>query len=105
MGRFTVYLNINPETKGTIPYLLDVQSTLLADLGTLVVVPLYHASAMQGKIIKGLMPALQVADKKVVMVTPEMAGIAKKTLGTVVTDLAKQRAEIVSAIDLLVFGF
>lgn len=102
--QFTVYLNTNPETKEAIPYLLDVQSSLLTDLGTRVAVPLYHASAMKGKVIKGLMPVLEVDDKKVVMVTPEMAGIPKKTLGAAITNLAGQRAEIVSAIDLLVFG-
>lgn len=69
------------------------------------VVPLYYASAMRGKVTKGLMPVLKVDGHQVVMVTLEMAGIPKRTLGTTVASLAEERTEIVSAIDLLVFGF
>jgi toxin CcdB len=40
-----------------------------------------------------------------VMVTPQLAGIAKKQLGTQVADLSAQRNEIIAAIDLLIIGF
>ena len=40
MPQFTVHRNPNPGSKAAYPLLLDVQSDLLADLGTRVVVPL-----------------------------------------------------------------
>lgn len=46
MPQFAVYGNINPATRAAVPLLLDVQSDLLAELGTRVVVPLYPASEM-----------------------------------------------------------
>ena len=40
MAQFNVYRNLNATTKSVTPYLLDVQSNLLSDLVTRVVVPL-----------------------------------------------------------------
>ena len=105
MGQFTVHRNANPDTKTAIPYLLDVQSNLIEDLGTRVVVPLYPVSAMKGKIVRNLMPILEIDGKQFVMMTPQMAGIPKRALGASVADLSIKRSEIISAIDFLVLGF
>ena len=40
MAQFRVYENSNRATKQRIPYLLDIQSDLLDDLQTTVVIPL-----------------------------------------------------------------
>jgi toxin CcdB len=40
MAQFTVYRNKNPQTRSTVPFLLDIQNDLLDDLETRVVVPL-----------------------------------------------------------------
>ncbi len=40
MGQFTVYRNKNPRTKSAFPLLVDVQSDVLEDLHTRVVIPL-----------------------------------------------------------------
>lgn len=104
MPQFAVYKNTNSATKAAVPFLLDVQSDLLAELGTRVVVPLYTASAMKGKILKTLTPTFEIEGRQYVMVTPQMAGIAKKQLGTQVAELSAQRNEIIAALDLLITG-
>lgn len=48
MPQFSVYKNKNAATKARVPYLLDVQSNLLSELETRVVVPLNLATAMKG---------------------------------------------------------
>lgn len=60
MVQFTVHRNSNPATSADYPLLLDVQSDLLADLGTRVVVPLCPACAMQGRLLKTLTPVFEV---------------------------------------------
>jgi toxin CcdB len=47
MSQFTVHKNKNPKSKSAFPYLLDVQSDLLADLQTRVVVPLAKLTALR----------------------------------------------------------
>jgi toxin CcdB len=104
MTQFSVHRNANPESSAAYPYLLDIQSDLIADLATRVVVPLAPATAMQGKAIKTLMPSFTIDDERFVMVTPQLAGVAKKHLGSVVAELSDQRHEIISALDLLITG-
>ncbi|EXF44436.1 plasmid maintenance protein CcdB [Pseudomonas sp. BAY1663] len=104
MPQFAVYENSNAATKAAVPFLLDVQSDLIAELGTRVVVPLYTAAAMKGKILKTLTPIFEIEGKPYVMVTPQLAGIARKQLGNQVADLSAQRDEIIAALDLLITG-
>lgn len=104
MAQFAVYRNINPATRAAVPLLLNVQSDLLAELGTRVVVPLYAASTLQGKMLKTLTPRFEIEGESYVMMTPQMAGIATKQLGPMVADFAAQRDEIIAALDLLITG-
>lgn len=104
MSQFAVHENPNPATKAAYPYLLDIQSDLLAELGTRVVAPLAPVSAMRGPAIKTLMPVLEIDDRQFVMLTPQLAGISKKQLGAIIKDLSQQRGRIITAIDLLITG-
>lgn len=104
MPQFAVYRNTNPATRAAVPLLLNVQSDLLAELGTRVVVPLYTATAMQGKTLRTLTPLCEIEGEAYLMMTPQMAGIARKQLGAVVADLSAQRDEIIAALDLLITG-
>lgn len=104
MPQFTVHRNPNPDTKATYPLLLDVQSDLIADLSSQVVVPLCPASAMKGKLIKTLMPVFEIDGKQYAMLTPQLAGVSRKQVGTKVADLAQRRDEIIAALDLLIAG-
>jgi toxin CcdB len=105
MSQFTVYQNKNPQTKKLIPYLLDVQSELLRDLHTCVVVPLTAADKNKDKTISRLTPILKVNGTEYLMLTPQLAGIMRKELGKPVETLSDARNEIISAIDFLVTGF
>lgn len=104
MPQFAVHKNTNAATKATVPFLLDVQSDLISELATRVVVPLYTATAMKGKTLRTLMPTFEIDDKQYVMVTPQLAGIATRQLGAQVADLSAQRNEITAALDLLITG-
>lgn len=104
MAQFDVYLNPNPETKRSIPYLLDVQADLLNNLATRVVVPLISASVMD-KAAKHLNPRFSVKRAKVIMSTAELAGVSVTTLGDKVCSLKGHRNEIIAAIDFLVTGY
>jgi toxin CcdB len=105
MGQFSVHQNASPATRTAIPYLLDVQSNLIEELGTRVVVPLCPASSMKGKVVSNLMPILDVDGKQFVMLTPQLAGVPRRVLGPQVADLAAKRTEIIAALDFLVLGF
>ena len=105
MAQFTVYRNKNPGSRATFPFLLDVQSDLLEDLQTRVVIPLSKAAALTKRPVSNLTPLLSFEGEAYVLVTPELAGIARKELGAVAGSLADRRAVIFAAIDFLLSGF
>jgi toxin CcdB len=104
MPQFTVHRNANPGSKTAYPLLLDVQSDLMVDLGTRVVVPLCRASAMKGKPITKLTPVFEIEGARYTMLTPQLAGVARKQIGAAVADLSERRDEIIAALDLLITG-
>ena len=104
MAQFDVYENTNPVMKQTIPYLLDVQTELLDNLTTRVVVPLITVSAM-GKAAKHLNPQFKINKTSVVMSSAELAGVTVHILGEKVCSLKEQRNEIIAALDFLFTGF
>lgn len=104
MAQFDVYENTNPETKMIIPYLLDVQTDLLENLTTRVVVPLITSSAM-GKAAKHLNPQFKIKRTAVIMSTAELAGVPVNILGDKICSLKEQRSEIITALDFLFTGF
>lgn len=104
MPQFTVYENLNPATRTSIPLLLDVQSDLLDELGTRVVVPLYANNALPGSRLRTLTPLFDIDGEPYVMMTPQLAGIQRNMLGRAVTHLSSRRDEIIAALDLLITG-
>ena len=104
MPQFDVYRNANPASRARIPYLLDVQSDLLEPLATRIVVPLCKPELLSGKPAERLNPAFQIGGRKLLMLTPEVAGVPRKALGEPVASLATERAAIIAALDLAITG-
>jgi toxin CcdB len=104
MTQFAAHRNPNPATRSAVPFLLDVQSDLLEDLVTRVVIPLYEPAAIKGGIIERLMPCVEIDGAPYIAVTLELAGIPRKLLGAPVADLAIHRQDVVAALDFLITG-
>lgn len=104
MAQFDVYRNANAASRARVPYLLDVQSDLLDPLATRIVVPLGKPALLSGKPVERLNPALEVEGRRLLMLTPELAGVSRKTLGEKVANLASERTAIVAALDLAFTG-
>lgn len=99
MARFDVYQNTSDSG-----YLLDVQSDLLGDLNTRVVVPLLP-EAQAPKPAQRLNPEFKIERTRVVMATQYMAAIPKLELKTPICNLAGQQHDITAALDMLFLGF
>ena len=104
MAQFSVYANQNTATSVQFPYLLNVQNDLLSTLHTCVVVPLTAANSSGYRALSRLTPLLTVQGRQYLMMTPQLAGIAKRELGEEIENLAEARLEIVAAMDFLLSG-
>ena len=91
----------NPSGDG---YLLDVQTDLLSDFNTRVVVPLLPTSSAP-KPATRLNPVFEFDDRPVIMVTQFMAAVPTGILKTSVGKLDEEFEKVTAAIDMLMQGF
>jgi toxin CcdB len=85
-------------------YLLDVQSPLLEDLKTRLVIPLIKKSD-QTLAIKILNPIIVINKIEYIVLTQQMAAVPNNYLGNHMKEIEIDRTEILSAIDFLITGF
>ena len=91
----------NPAGEG---YMLDVQTDLLSDLNTRVVVAVLPTSSAP-KPATRLNPIFEFDDQSVVMVTQFIAAVPTRILKTSVGKLDKGFEKVTAAIDMLLQGF
>ena len=105
MAQFRVYRNPDPASNERFPFLLDVQSGLLAELDTRLVAPMVAVSSMRTAPMTRLMPVFRIEGADYAMVTPQVAGIPRRLLDEPLADLAGRRDEIVAALNFLLTGY
>lgn len=98
MARYTVY-RIDSGA-----YLLDVQSDLLNDLATRIVIPLMPL-AEAPKPARRLNPVFEIGNAPYVLVTQFLAAVPLSLLATPVADLSAHDTDIANALDMLFHGF
>ena len=104
MSQFTIYENGNKDTRKTYPYFLNVQSDLLDDLNSRMVIPFSSFASVKNINAKKLCPIITIANKEYVLLTHQMTAVPVSILKKEVTELSSFRTEIISAIDLLITG-
>jgi len=106
MAQFEVYRNSGKYSK-IVPFMVDVQSDILSNFDTRVVIPLQSAEFVRSEnidVISKLNPILTVCDSEVILATQQMAAVHIRELGKKVDSLESKRLEIISALDVLTGG-
>mgnify|MGYP001019690682 FL=1 len=98
MARFDVYKSGN--ARGL---LLDIQSDLLDEFGSRVIVPLLPAEDMQS--VSRLHPVFLINDERYIMSTHLIFAIPVDRLGAKIGSLAQEDLVITSAVDTLLSGY
>jgi toxin CcdB len=98
MARFDVYKSGN--ARGL---LLDIQSDLLDEFGSRVIVPLLPAEDMQS--VSRLHPVFVINDERYIMSTHLIFAIPVDRLGAKIGSLAQEDLVITSAVDKLFSGY
>jgi len=104
MSQFHLYKNSNKATQKNYPYLLDIQSNLLSDLRTTIVIPLMAKRIAASHTISKLNPVVRVKNENFTVMTQSLAGIDRNVLGESVGDLTQYRSEIFAAVDFVLSG-
>ncbi len=104
MAQFMVYQNKNPHTQNTYPYFVDIQSNLLKELRTTVVIPLCHLAPYNKKPMTTICPIVMFNGNQYVALTQQLAGVDRKILGTEIASISEYRDDLIAAIDFIVSG-
>lgn len=104
MAQFDVYPNPSKNSKTQYPYLVDIQSGLLTDLATRIVIPLIKHSAFGNQSMRGLTPEISFDDQQLLLMTPQISSVPEKNLRNPVGSLSHFRDQIIAALDLAVTG-
>lgn len=103
MRQFDLFKNPDPISARRLPYLVVLQSDLLAIVETVVVAPLMPAHRV--KVVPRLMPSIGIAGVEHVVLVHDMAAIARNQLKRQVGTAAAKRDELIAAVDLVFTGF
>lgn len=104
MSQFCAYKNPNPATRAQYPFLLDIQSDLLSDLRTTVVIPMTPSRLAAPMSLTRLNPSIVIDGKTFIVMTQEIAGVDRNKLGDKAHDLSSYRSEIIAALDFVLSG-
>ncbi|WP_019528547.1 CcdB family protein [Dasania marina] len=104
MKQFDVYANTDKDTNKAYPYFVDIQSGLLDNLNSRVVIPLTPASKADKSYPSNLCPIIKVKNKNHFLLTHQITSVSTKLLKKNEGSLVTSREDIVGAIDFLVTG-
>jgi len=104
MPQFDVYENPSRTTRKAYPYLLNIQSEVLSDLATRIVLPLARMEEFGEKHMGQLTPVVEYQGQALIVVTPQIAAVPSKALKSAVGSLQHMRTEIIGALDFAVGG-
>ena len=104
MSQFTLYRNPDKATANTYPFFVDVQSDLLENLNTRLVIPLTPVGLIEKKAPSHLCPIIHLDEGDFVILTQQTTSVPTKILIEPTHDLSTFRDEIIAAIDFLITG-
>jgi toxin CcdB len=104
MAQWDVFTNPSSRMREQIPYVVVLQSDLLAALNTRMVAPLARNAPASPGIPARLMPMLQVGADQLVLLPHEAAPIDARSLRQPVASLREESHRIIDALDTVVSG-
>ena len=105
MAQFDIYVNPQLASRQFVPYLLDVQSDLIDQLSTRLVMPLSRVGASQTRLPPSLCLAVEIEAESLTLLAYLVAPVAARLLTKPVGSLRYRASEISAALDAVISGF
>ncbi|MEY8712319.1 CcdB family protein [Mangrovibacter phragmitis] len=105
MAQYAVYVNRSPKTRQQYPFIIDIQSDLLDEYDSRVVMPLAPMTAQNSQ-IRSLTPVISVSGQRYVVIVKSVTTVSKDKLkeADVVAVVPEIHADILSGLHGIVSG-
>ncbi|WP_016956077.1 CcdB family protein [Catenovulum agarivorans] len=104
MSQFLLYKNQDKNSAKAYPYFVNVQSDLLNNLDSRIVLPLTPIELLEAKAPTRLCPVIQINQGDFVILTQQITSVPMQILQEEIADLSAFRDEIINALDFLITG-
>ena len=104
MHQFDVYANPSKATRRAYPFIVDIQSNVISEIATRIVVPLGRKADFKNEVMKGLTPAVSYEGEELLLLIPQIASMPTKELKDPIGSLSHLRDEIIAALDFAITG-
>ena len=104
MAQYDVYQNPSPNSRQAVPFVVDVQSGLLAGLRTRLVMPLSRVGVNAPGLPRRLIPLFTIEGERLALHAHQSSSVEARLLKSPVSTLAISAGEIRDALDAVVSG-
>lgn len=104
MAQFDVYPNPNPASRAFVPFVVDVQSGLIDQLPSRLVMPLSRVGVGAARLPLSLCPCITLDGETLILLAHQAAAIPARSLKKPVASLVSMRSEISAALDAVISG-
>ena len=104
MSQFDVCENNNSATRQACPYLVNIQSEVLSELNTRVVLPLAREKQLKISGMVRITPQVEYRGESLLIMTLQISAISCRQLNEPLGSLAHLRTEIIGVLDFVLGG-
>lgn len=104
MLQFDVYANPSKTTRHAYPFIVDIQSDVVSEIATRIVIPLGRKADFKYEELKKLTLTITYKGEELLLLVPQIASMPAKTLKNPIGSLSHLREEIVAALDFAITG-
>ena len=104
MQQFDVYANPSKITRRAYPFFVDIQSDIVSEIATRIVVPLGRKVDFKNEEMEKLTPTITYEGEELLLLVPQIASMPAKALKNPIGSLSHLRDEIIAALDFAITG-
>ena len=104
MTQFDVYRNPSKASRDAYPYIVDIQTPVISEISTRIVIPLGRRDLFRDEMLQGLTPTITYEGDELLLLVPQIASVPSRILRDSIGSLSHFRDEIIAALDFAITG-
>lgn len=104
MAQYDVFVNPQPASRDTVPFVVDVQNSLIDQLPTRLVMPLSRVGAGESRMPVSLCPLVEIEGEPLSLMAHLAAAVPARMLRNPVSSIGHRAGEVRAALDAVVSG-